>query len=62
MSSSPEEVSPVYEIVSALMPPAVVGGAFIVGVVHLVRAEGRAKAAEARPRTAPVEEQADGPS
>ncbi|MFB9207214.1 hypothetical protein ACFFV7_38915 [Nonomuraea spiralis] len=51
-----------YEIVSALMPPAVVGGAFIVGVVHLVRAEGRAKAAEARPRTAPVEEQADGPS
>ncbi|MEU8324765.1 hypothetical protein AB0C33_40940 [Nonomuraea sp. NPDC048881] len=37
-----------YEIVAALAPPVVVGGAFIVGVVHLVRAEGRAKAAEAR--------------
>lgn len=30
----------VAEVLSALIPPAVVGGAFIYGVVKLVRAEG----------------------
>ncbi|GAA3686126.1 hypothetical protein GCM10022224_058680 [Nonomuraea antimicrobica] len=35
-----------FEIVSALVPPLVVGGAFIAGVVHLMRSEARAKAAE----------------
>ncbi|MEU1633369.1 cytochrome c biogenesis protein ResB [Nonomuraea sp. NPDC005701] len=47
-ATSPERGVPVYEIVAALAPPVVVGGAFIAGVVHLVRAEGRAKAAEGR--------------
>ncbi|NRQ32352.1 hypothetical protein HII36_10950 [Nonomuraea sp. NN258] len=39
-----------FEIVSALVPPLVVGGAFVAGVVHLVRAENRAKAAESQER------------
>ncbi|MEV4306313.1 hypothetical protein [Nonomuraea sp. NPDC049624] len=43
-----------YEIVAALAPPVVVGGAFIVGVVHLVRAEARAKAAEGRAAREPA--------
>ncbi|MFG1697141.1 hypothetical protein [Nonomuraea sp. NPDC049309] len=37
-----------FEIVSALLPPLVVGTAFVIGVVKLARSEGRAKAAEAR--------------
>ncbi|MET7327505.1 hypothetical protein [Nonomuraea sp. NPDC005650] len=45
-----------FEIVSALVPPLVVGGAFVAGVVALVRSEGRAKEAErkeAESRTRP---------
>ncbi|MEU7004270.1 hypothetical protein [Nonomuraea sp. NPDC046570] len=39
---------------SALVPPLVVGGAFVTGVVWLVRSEARAKAAErAAPKTGP---------
>ncbi|GII97526.1 hypothetical protein [Sinosporangium siamense] len=37
-----------FEIVSALVPPLVVGGAFVAGIVWLVRSEARAKAAELR--------------
>ncbi|MFI7417868.1 BlaI/MecI/CopY family transcriptional regulator [Nonomuraea sp. NPDC049684] len=48
LGGTPGKRCPVYEIVAALAPPVVVGGAFIVGVVHLVRAEARAKAAEGR--------------
>lgn len=33
------------EVLSALIPPVVVGGAFIYGVVKLVRAEGPRRAA-----------------
>ncbi|MGN9837104.1 hypothetical protein ACTMTI_03160 [Nonomuraea sp. H19] len=39
-----------FEIVSALVPPLVVGGAFVFGVVKLMRSEGRARAAEGRER------------
>ncbi|WP_090944017.1 hypothetical protein [Nonomuraea jiangxiensis] len=39
-----------FEIVSALVPPMVVGGVIIAGVVHLMRSEARAKAAEAQER------------
>ncbi|MDP9843084.1 hypothetical protein [Streptosporangium lutulentum] len=35
-----------FEVVSALVPPLVVGGAFVAGIVWLVRSEARAKAAE----------------
>lgn len=35
-----------FEIVSALVPPLVVGGAFVAGVVWLVRSETHAKAGE----------------
>ncbi|MEU7990786.1 hypothetical protein AB0B56_38620 [Streptosporangium canum] len=34
------------EIVSALLPPLVVGGAFVTGIVWLLRSEARAKASE----------------
>lgn len=43
-----------YEVLSALIPPAVVGGAFIYGVVKLVRSEaaGRRPAKQADPADA----------
>ncbi|MEV6041645.1 hypothetical protein AB0L65_61830 [Nonomuraea sp. NPDC052116] len=44
-----------FEIVSALTPPLVVGGAFIADVVSLVRSESRARAAEGRRDAPPVE-------
>ncbi|WP_170223713.1 hypothetical protein [Nonomuraea turkmeniaca] len=39
-----------FEIVSALVPPLVVGGVFIAGVAALMRSEARAKAAEGEAR------------
>ncbi|MGW4959091.1 hypothetical protein ACWEPL_17845 [Nonomuraea sp. NPDC004186] len=44
-----------FEIVSALTPPLVVGGAFIAGVVSLVRSESRARSAEGRQDAPPAE-------
>ncbi|ACZ87780.1 hypothetical protein [Streptosporangium roseum] len=38
------------EIVSALLPPLVVGGAFVAGIVWLLRSESRAKASEGAER------------
>ncbi|GLW11592.1 hypothetical protein Misp01_67200 [Microtetraspora sp. NBRC 13810] len=35
-----------FDVVSALLPPLVVGGAVVTGIVWLVRSEARAKAAE----------------
>ncbi|MGW3352788.1 hypothetical protein ACWDA3_56670 [Nonomuraea rubra] len=49
-----------FEIVSALVPPVVVGGAFITGVVHLMRSERRARAAESQERTRESSAQEDG--
>ncbi|GGT38109.1 hypothetical protein ACIBIZ_48915 [Nonomuraea spiralis] len=53
-----------FEIVSALVPPIVVGGAFIAGVVRLVRSESRAKETEGRVADVvrPEEGQGDGPA
>jgi hypothetical protein len=43
------------DIVSALLPPVLVGGAFIAGIVWLVRGDARAKEAERARRAAGLE-------